>query len=125
MVIPCRSLPDPCLSFTKITILFYFTFPFIKYKHCNIVTILSVRGRLILSTCTALSARRLVFYFIIPHFSIFTSYFTLHNLILLLHIYPKFHCHSLDSPISHYFWFHFRQISCKFNTSTICGLANF
>ena len=43
-----------------ITILFYLTFPFIKYKHCNIVTILSVRGRLILSTCTALSARRLV-----------------------------------------------------------------
>ena len=43
-----------------ITILYYFTFPFIKYKHCNIVTILSVRGRLILSTCTALSAGRLV-----------------------------------------------------------------
>ena len=43
-----------------ITILFYFTFPFINYKHCNIVTILSVRGRLILSTCTALSAGRLV-----------------------------------------------------------------
>ena len=43
-----------------ITILFYFTFPFIKYKHCNIVTILSVRGRLILSTCTALTAGRLV-----------------------------------------------------------------
>ena len=43
-----------------ITILFYFTFPFNKYKHCNIVTILSVRGRLIFSTCTALTAGRLV-----------------------------------------------------------------
>ena len=41
-----------------ITILFYFTFPFIKYKHCNIVTISSVRGRLILSTCTAHTAGR-------------------------------------------------------------------
>ena len=41
-----------------ITILFYFTFPFIKYKHCNIVTIPSVRGRLILSTCTAHTAGR-------------------------------------------------------------------
>ena len=43
-----------------ITILFYFTFPFIKYKHCNIVTILSLRGCLILSTCTALMAGGLV-----------------------------------------------------------------
>ena len=45
-----------------ITILFYFTFPFIKYKHCNIVTISSVRGRLILSTCTAHTAGRHVNY---------------------------------------------------------------
>ena len=42
------------------TILFYFIFPFIKYKHCNIVTILSVRGRLILSSCTAHEGSRLV-----------------------------------------------------------------
>ena len=42
------------------TILFYFIFPFIKYKHCNIVTILSVRGRLILSSCTAHEISRLV-----------------------------------------------------------------
>ena len=42
------------------TILFHFIFPFIKYKHCNIVTILSVRGRLILSSCTAHEGSRLV-----------------------------------------------------------------
>ena len=55
----------------------------------------------------------------------FTSYFILHNLISLLHIYPKFHCHSLNSPIFHYFWFHFGQILCKFNASIIYGLENF
>merc|ERR1712079_932081 len=52
-----------------------------------------------------------------------TSFFILHNLISLLHIPPKFHCHSLISPIFHYFWVHFGQIFCNSNASIIYGLA--
>ena len=93
------------------TILFYFIFPFIKYKHCNIVTILSVRGRLILSSCTAHEISRLVHNIIIIQLCIFLQTpFYLH-----INILSRYSLRSIDQQATKWWkyvwvWFYFLSL---------------